>query len=380
MTTTAHDRSPATGREAARFFGGYAKHFAAGAFATPTASEIDAAMVHGGWHWWDTGVAAVSRQLTRDSTRTDFTGGKYLLPQGSRVITHIATVPGAVLPWGALDEFDWVFAYVEDTNLSTQLRAQGREIRAVRVSASSELIACWGRAGEHHTYPPIDTATLVQIPLVPPPLTARVRIAAEIKAIDAWCDDYPYYSDGSWDAVSLRGFNPADPKWGVKPAEMSKAWWAKNPHAVNFSRCAWTVLAYECPATVKFIKSVGWWGELERVRLLRMTGRDGKVGSLSRHTDITDRAAGTRDGKIVRFHIPIVTHPEVTMSAWNLAGDRHETHLPPWTMWYLDARKPHAVDNRSGVDRVHLVVDVKADSAARQAIISGRDFAAGARA
>jgi hypothetical protein len=271
--------------------------------------------------------------------------------------------------------FDWVFAYVEDHNVTKQMQAQGREVHAIRVSASSEIIACWGLPGSGYDYPPVDVATLVQIPLQSLD-GLRARVIAEVAALDAWHDDFPFYSDGSWGALNLRGFNPADPQWGIKPAEMSKSWWAEHPEAKQYDHCQWTVLAERCPSTVDLVRVAVGDAELERVRLLRMAGRDGKGGSLSRHTDITDRAAGTRDGQIVRFHIPLITHPKVTMTGWNLDGERHEIHLPPWTIWYLDARKPHAVDNRSGIDRIHLVIDVVADKTARQMIVEGRDAAA----
>lgn len=362
------------GRDGSRFMGAYAKQYSAGAFAVPTARDIDAMIARGDWrHWERAGVAAATRRLTRDSARVDFAGRSYLLRKGSHIITHLATVPGAGLP--NLDEFDYVFAYVEDRNLTDQMIRQGREIRAVRISAASEIIACWGREGTAAPYAAEDAATLVRIPL-DTVAELRSRVLAEVTAIDSWHDDFPFYSDGSWDAVSLRGFNPADPSWGVKPAEMSKRWWSEHPEAAKFDRCDWTVMAERTPATVELINSVRWWGELERVRLLRMAGRDGRGGSLSRHTDVTDRAAGTRDGQIVRFHIPLVTHPKITMSGWNLRGERHDVHLPAWSMWYLDARKPHAVDNRGGIDRIHLVVDVVADDRCRRAIIDGQDHAA----
>lgn len=368
MTATTTDP-----RVGARFMGSYSRRFAAGAFATPTAAEIGKLIAAGdGWHEWP-GVAAASRQLTRDSTRRDFTGRPYLLLTGARVITHLAAEPDATLP--DLDGFDWIYAYVEDANVTAQLRAQGREVRAVRISAASEIIACWGRPGTANPVDKVDAATLVRIPLtVLAPL--RARVAAEAAAVDSWHDDFPFYSDGSWDAVSLRGFNPADPTWGVKPAEMSKSWWAAHPEATQYDRCDWTVLAKRCPSIVELIESVDWWPGLERVRLLRMAGRDGRGGALGRHTDVTDRAAGTGDGQIVRFHIPLITAPKITMSAWNLDGRRTDQHLPAWSMWYLDARKPHAVTNRAGIDRIHLVVDVIADERTRRAIVAGEDAAA----
>src|SRR5213075_1933045 len=98
------------------------------------------------------------------------------------------------------------------------------------------------------------------------------------------------------------GFNPADPTCGIKPAEMSKAWWKDHPEAKRWTRCGWTPLAERCPAIMRALEDVSQWGALERVRLLKMAGREpGKVGRLTRHSDVTDRAAGTADGKIVRF-------------------------------------------------------------------------------
>lgn len=362
-------------REAARFMNGYARRFSAGAFATPIATEVQRMMSAGRWQEWGRGsrACAATRTLNRDTYRTDYTGRRFTLPAGSRIITHLAADVDAELP--NLDGYAAVFAYVEDHNVTRQLRAQGREVRGVRVSAASELIACWGRAGEGYPYSPADRATLVALPTDVPEETQK-QVLREVAAVDQWHDDYPYYSDGSWGAVSLRGFNPADPTWGVKPAEMSKAWWAAHPESHRFNRCDWTVLAERMPATVEMIQRTWWWRGLERVRLLRMAGRDGKGGTLTRHTDVTDRAAGTANGKIVRFHIPLVTHPQVTMSAWNLWGERTDVHLPPWSMWYLDARKPHAVANRSGIDRIHLVVDVIADPECRERIAGGQDMAA----
>jgi hypothetical protein len=368
---TATTTAPSTGREAARFLNNYARRYAAGAFATPTAGELDRAMQDKRWHWWGD-AGGVERVLSRDSVRTDFAGRPYTMHKGARLLTHMAAEPGAAVP--SLDGFDWVFAYIEDRDLTAQLKAQYRELHAIRISASSEIIGCWGRIGTGNPYSTVDTATLVRVPLEVPE-AARPDILAEVNTVTTWHDDYPFYSDGSWGAVSLRGFNPADPTWGVKPSEMSKRWLAEHPEAARYRTCQWTVAAEQCPAAVALIESVPWWGKLERVRLLRMAGRDGKGGSLSRHTDVTDRAAGTRNGSITRFHIPLTTHPDITMSAWDLDGQRHDVHLPQWSMWYLDARKPHAVDNRAGIDRVHLVVDVVADAEVRSAITNSRILA-----
>ena len=196
----------------------------------------------------------------------------------------------------------------------------------------------------------------------------------EVARITEWYDDFPYYSDGTWSAVSLRGFRPDDPQVGVKPSEMSKSWWAEHPEAAYWGDCDWTVLADRMPATRELVESVSWWGNVERVRLLRMAGRtDGKPGVLGRHSDITDRFAGVADGMIARFHLPVLTKSDVTMTAWGIDGLPRTAHLAPDALWYLDARKPHSVTNASGVDRVHRVVDVISDSVTRGMIRSGME-------
>lgn len=365
MTATRTLTPPA---EAARFMASYAKGHSAGAFAMPTRKDIEQ-MQHRWGEWLEgPGWCAAAKLLSRDSVRRDYTGETYTLHGGTWIITHLAAEPTAKLP--DLSRYRAVYAYVEDENVTAQLRDQGREVRAMRVSASSELIACWGLAGSGHAYPDVEAATIRRLPLAVGAQT-RESVVREVQALRGWTDDYPFYSDGSWGALNLRGFKADDPQWGIKPAEMSKAWKAEHPEALAY-RCDWTVLAERCPATVELVKETFSGFDLdlplERVRLLQMAGRGGRGGKLARHTDVTDKAAGVQNGKIARFHIPIITHPSITMTGWNLDGRSAAVHLPEWSMWYLDARKPHAVVNPSGVDRVHLVVDVVSNPAVRAAI------------
>jgi hypothetical protein len=204
---------------------------------------------------------------------------------------------------------------------------------------------------------------------------------AELGEVDGWYDDYPFYSDGSWGALSLRGFYPEDPTLGVKPSEMSKSW--RFAHSADLARvCDWTVLAGNSPTLRRLAEVVAAAlrpdrdpsDVLERVRLLRMEARPGG-GHLARHSDITDKAAGTTAGKVLRIHVPLVTRPDVTMTCWGLDGAEYAYHLPVGTAWYLDARKPHAVSNPSPVDRIHLTVDVIAGPDTRD-LLADLDHAA----
>lgn len=355
-----------TAADQARFMAHYAKQHQAGAFATPTAKDIEGGAVRiidlpdGAER-----TVIAYKVLTRPSKRRDFMGRKIELPPGTRIATDVARTPRAEVP--SMEQFDVVSTYVEDAALTDAMRRQRREVMAHQISAAGELFALWGRPGSGHSYPLVERINVSQID-VPLPERLAMQGQREVLAVDGWHDDYPFYSDGSWGAVSLRGFD-RDPQWGVKPAEMSKKWLAANPGALD-RRCDWTELAPVCPGLVEVAEMIADGAEMERVRLLRMAPKQ-PYAHLSRHTDITDRFAGVADGNIVRFHLPLVTHPQVSMSVWSLMGEKQDFHLPEFTCWYLDARKPHAVTNASPVNRVHLVVDVVSSDSVRERLAAG---------
>ena len=348
-------------RDVARFLAAYSKIYHAGAFGSPTADELAAMPFYAvdDIRVGDDRTVIIKKLLTRASTRRDFTGRMYKIPAGASVVTNIARTPSGPIP---IFSQDYLFTYIEDRLLTEALWRQGWSIHAINVSAASEIIACWSKRGRALDYSEVDLKTVGKIPFDGG--LDRDRILAEVDVQSDWHDDYPFYSDGSWSALNLRGFWPHDPTRGVKPAEMSKRWKAENPETLNL-KCEWTDLAEHCPATIELVESVGWWAGLERVRLLRMAGRGGRGGALRRHTDITDRAAGTRDGQIARFHVALVTDPRITMTSWTHLGERVDVHLSPWECWYLDQRKPHAVSNPTGIDRIHLVIDVVVDAEVR---------------
>ena len=353
-------------REASTRLQRYAKQHHAGAFATPTTKELVAnpQTIRG-----NTDVCGVVKTLTRDSHRRTWTGDRLTIPAGAQVVTHIARVNGTDLPdWIA--QADYVMAYVEDQELTDQLHQHGFDRTATRITASSEMIGVYGPAGSAWTEHPVDQQSLGSVPDWTVPDSERQQLLDELNAIDDWADDFPFYSDGTWDAVSLRGYDPSDPAWGVKPIEMGKRWHADNPGALD-RVCDWTVLAHRTPTAVEIAERVCPGAQLERVRFLRMRARnDGKPSVLRRHSDITDATCGTKPGQMVRFFVPIVTHPDVTVTSWQLDGTLKHHHLDAWSLHYLDARKPHSVVNPSNVDRVHLTVDVIVDTNVRQLIES----------
>lgn len=344
----------------ARLLGAYTKQYGAGAFASPSRADLakaDRRITE------DAGgrTVVVTRRLTRESIRKDFTGEPYSLSGGWTVATHVARTETGPMP--DLTGIDVVTTYVEDVALTSWLEREGWEPMAHNVTAAGAILWTWARFGRGLR--PVDRVTVTEVDLQVP-AGLRQAMLDEVVAVDGWDDDYPFYSDGSWSGLSLRGFWPDDPTRGVKPSEMSKAWKAEHPDDLART-CDWTTLADQCPTMREWVDSIPFAGDVERVRLLRMDGRQGS--RLDRHTDITDKAHGTRDGQIARIHVPIRTHPDIVLSAWDLRGRRHDVHLAAWRAWYLDARKPHAVTNPTDVDRVHLVIDLVANQAVRDALL-----------
>jgi hypothetical protein len=345
--------------EASRFLQRYAKQFAAGAFATPTRKELTAKpwMIRAAPE-----AVVIVKQLTRNSVRRDWRARAYVVPGGSTVATHVARVGDAVPD---LSGVDYAQTYRDDPGLDEIMRGRGYALVATRISAASELTGVWGPPGNEWHEHPVDEIGAGRVPGWETAQDRRLLILDEVRRVERWADDFPFYSDGSWDAVSLRGYQKNDPLWGVKPMEMGPKWHAENPGAKDL-RCEWTWLADRMPETVAMIEEVEWLGSLDRVRLMRMSGSRGSV--LRRHCDITDRSAGTSLGQMVRFFVPIVTDPTVTLRSWSLGGVVSDHHPPPWEMTYLDIRKPHAVTNPTSSDRINLAIDAYVTAEVREVI------------
>ncbi len=134
--------------------------------------------------------------------------------------------------------------------------------------------------------------------------------------------------DGQWSGAPLRaiGGNPAN----IIPEADDPSMFQATP---ILQRCAYfqEVLAtFECPQRA--------------VRLLRLYAGS----SIAEHVD---RALDFEDGE-VRIHIPIITHEEVKFF---LDGSR--LIMAPGECWYTNVNLPHSVENRSPIDRIHLVID-----------------------
>lgn len=143
---------------------------------------------------------------------------------------------------------------------------------------------------------------------------------------------------GQWTAISLRGYSP-DPmiigKGGVLGSETDN----ELQNTVLWDELNIGDIIKEMNVTP------------ERVRLMRL-----RAGTkISKHTDKVDK--DIKSGKIIRLHIPIVTNENVIMKTWLQEG-LVEFNMGFGEVWMLDVARPHAVENNSDQDRVHLVIDV----------------------
>jgi hypothetical protein len=321
----------------------------------------------------------------------DFTGEKraMVLP-GAAVVRHAAS--RSELGWLDLTMLVrgevpitqgrrvWLEGWVESPRIQELAHYAGLELVATKIKASSELVGVWAPPGTPRLQPiaPADVPTLVRLPRAPAPELVQAAAASLEGRLPAWADHYSGYNvRHSWSALALRGYREpgAHPELSPdaieKPAEMSKAWKAEHPGWEDWP-LAWSTLAripelHELIAEVATILDTTF----QRVRLMRLLPGGGE---LTRHSDITDPDAGTTSyAQVCRIHVPLITNPEVRFRQWRLDGRQVEAHMAAGEAWYLDTRKPHRAGNYGSTERVHLVMDVHASSAVREAIVAGAE-------
>ena len=79
-----------------------------------------------------------------------------------------------------------------------------------------------------------------------------------------------------------------------------------------------------------------------------------RILKLRSKTAIGEHSDSFQAPDIVRFHIPIITHPLVEF--WI---DHERYFIQTRELMYLNVRKRHKVINKSHIDRYHIVIDVK---------------------
>ncbi len=325
--------------------------------------------------------AALAKRLKSASRQVDFAGRAYTPQAGDIMVRAIAGTDEARLR--IIESIEgqgapsiWIEDFVEAPH-SALWADLGYQLAGTKIMASSDIKGLWIKgkiAGR--LAPALDPSdmpalsTLSAMWLAPDLISQALgEIAAYEARIGAepWAQHYSNYNKRqSWTAFALRGFDPADPGFIIKPTEMSRAWIKENPGRMA-ATCHDTIAYPAFPIIRSIVEQLP--GKPQRVRLMRLAGGNGE---LSRHADIVDPEAGTANGKTSRLHIPLQSPPQCRFIGWELDGRRIERRFAPGSLCYLDTRKPHMVINPGEADRIHLVVDQFATPDLRAMIAAGR--------
>jgi hypothetical protein len=182
-----------------------------------------------------------------------------------------------------------------------------------------------------------------------------------------------YNKNETWSAIALRGYLP-NPFY-IESLEESSAYqkkenaeWLKN-YKKSQQGLQDTELMKHFPEVQKILDAIipnsskCGNAQFKRVRFMRLAPKEGE---LLRHTDLTDKTLGIEDGKTMRLHVPIRTNPRVLVTQWDLDDKPKSVHMKKAECWYINIRLPHKVINQGSTERIHLVIDVIADSHLRE--------------
>lgn len=136
--------------------------------------------------------------------------------------------------------------------------------------------------------------------------------------------------EGEWSAIPLRSINGETGNGFISPVETDV--YADTALLKDCAYIQKVLQTFKCP--------------LLSVRLL-------KLAAGAQVHEHKDRDLCYEEG-LVRFHIPVITNNEVE---FYLAKER--MHLDEGECWYMNFNLPHALHNKSNIDRIHLVVDAR---------------------
>lgn len=137
------------------------------------------------------------------------------------------------------------------------------------------------------------------------------------------------YYEGDWSGIALRSV-PDARLGGLYPDPAAAEGYEDTAHLLRCDYLPEVLQTFQCA--------------MESVRLLRL-------GAQARIREHRDYKMSLEDG-IARFHIPIVTNPQVKFYL-----DRKIVEMKEGEAWYLNLNLPHSVVNHGSNTRVHLVFD-----------------------
>jgi hypothetical protein len=153
----------------------------------------------------------------------------------------------------------------------------------------------------------------------------------EVDAISAmhWLPHYQVkHYEGAWNAIPLRSIDGKTDDIIISPAQNNNyqdTFFLQNsPYLKN------VLQTFQCP--------------LQAVRLLKLN-----AGSIIK--EHRDAELNFESGEI-RLHIPVLTHTDVEFFL-----DKERIILNEGECWYMNFNLLHAINNKSAINRVHLVID-----------------------
>ena len=268
----------------------------------------------------------------------------------------------------------WLYIWQEDVQARYIADTAGYKCVGTKFTSFAEIYGIWFRDNinpffgerEHPEIIREENYTMAKASgfCVDPESVKSIR--KKLDLLPEFENHYSNYNKGaSWSAISLRGYSD-NPNFITKPEEMNKKWHEK--HKDQEFKMQDTYLREQFPEVDKLLEWVDT--PIHRIRFMKLVPGG---GTLERHTDQTDPDSGVTDGKLMRFHWPIMTNWLVKFTVWNKNGLEHEVHMMQGDCWYIDVRKPHRAINDGKGDRIHLVVDVEASDTVR-GVMSGYGY------
>jgi len=256
----------------------------------------------------------------------------------------------------------WLWVWQEDADQVNIATAAGFKFIASKVTSFSEIKGLYFNFKDGllaREFPPLLPAERLGLSKCARKFdVAQARDELGKLAVDYTNHYSNYNKDKSWSALALRGYS-SDPKFIIKPSEMPKKW--QDEHKEPFMLQD-TALRRQLPHIDKVHEQITRLSKAHRIRLMRLAPGGGE---LQRHTDQVDKDSGVEDGKLMRFHFPLVTNDKVLFTSWDMLGRECTVNMQCGEAWYLDTRKPHRAVNGGDSERIHLVVDIEANTAVR---------------
>ena len=325
--------------------------------------------------------AMLNKQIVKSTTSImmyhDVEIGKKL--PGDVVITNLAWKEGHTENVAnlltSIHDPCWLYIWIEDQEAKKLAELAGFSWIGPKVSTFGELYGIYfkdasnhslfpGESRVHPTRIPEEDYSLEKLNLPKDEITKLVeQLNREISELDdiEYTNHYSNYNKKkSWNAISLRGYT-SDPAFITKPEEMNKKW--KEENKDKDFHLQDTALRARLPTVEKLLDLLP--GTKHRVRLM---GLSPNGGELERHTDQVDPDCGVKNGKLMRFHFPLVTNPKVEFTSWGVLGVPKTINMSIGECWYLDVRKPHRAINAGDTNRIHLVIDVESNQDLRELI------------